>query len=70
MSETSHRSPPTSAVEATVGSEDSNESTDYNQACGVEPPASSTIGKQSYFNRHIGLDILSKGSLIFFIPGT
>lgn len=40
----SHCSPRASAVEATNGSEDSNESTDYNQTCGADPPAS-TIGK-------------------------
>lgn len=44
VTETSHCSPHTSAVEAGIGSEDSNESTDYNQACGADPPVS-TIGK-------------------------
>ncbi|XP_046664729.1 pecanex-like protein 1 [Homalodisca vitripennis] len=35
---TSHGSPRTSSIEATIGSEDSNESTDYNQATGTDPP--------------------------------
>uniref|UniRef100_A0A1B6E3I5 Pecanex-like protein n=1 Tax=Clastoptera arizonana TaxID=38151 RepID=A0A1B6E3I5_9HEMI len=39
-SETPRYSPRTSSIEATIGSEDSNESTDYNVASGPEPPAS------------------------------
>ncbi|XP_075233994.1 pecanex isoform X2 [Lycorma delicatula] len=39
-SETPHCSPRTSSIEPTIGSEDSNESTDYNIATGGEPPNS------------------------------
>lgn len=39
---TSRGSPRTSSIEATIGSEDSNESTDYNQAASIDPP---TIGR-------------------------
>lgn len=47
-SETPHCSPRTSSIEPTIGSEDSNESTDSNQAAGGEPP-NSTIGKSYSF---------------------
>lgn len=40
---TSHGSPRTSSIEATIGSEDSNESTDYNQAVGTDPPTIGTV---------------------------
>lgn len=40
---TSFASPRTSSIEATNGSEDSNESTDYNQAAGTDPPTIGTV---------------------------